>query len=46
MGGALMATAIGFVSLFSRLPPHSVNMKAINGAMIRISAILFCQIFK
>jgi hypothetical protein len=46
MGGALMATAIGFVSLFSRLPVHPANTKANNRAMIRISAILFCQIFK
>ena len=46
MGGALRATAIGFVSLFSRLPPHSVNMKANNRAMIRIRAIPFCQVSK
>jgi hypothetical protein len=34
MGGAHRATAIGFVSAFSRLPVHPANTKANNRAMI------------
>jgi|SRR3981081_2408217 hypothetical protein len=45
-GGAHRATAVGFVSAFSRLPVHPVKMKANNRAMIRISAILFCRFSK
>jgi hypothetical protein len=39
MGGAHRATAIGFVSAFSRLPVHPANAKANNRAMILIRAI-------
>jgi hypothetical protein len=46
MGGAHRATAIGFVSAFSRLPVHPVNTKANNRAMILIRAIPFCQVSK
>ena len=46
MGGAHTATAIGFVSAFSRLPVHPVNTKANNRAMILIRAIPFCQVSK
>jgi hypothetical protein len=44
MGGVHRATAVGFVSAFSRLPVHPVNMKANNRTMIRIRAIPFCQV--
>src|SRR5258706_11323676 len=46
MGGAHTATAVGFVSAFSRLPVHPVNTKANNRAMILIRAIPFCQVSK
>ena len=46
MGGAHKATAIGFVSAFSRLPVHPANTKANNRAMILIRAIPFCQVSK
>src|SRR5258705_12619896 len=46
MGGAHRATAIGFVSAFSRLPVHPANTKANNRAMILIRAIPFCQVSK
>ena len=46
MGGAHRATAIGFVSAFSRLPVHPANTKANNMAMILIRAIPFCQVSK
>jgi hypothetical protein len=46
VGGAHRATAIGFVSAFSRLPVHPVNTKANNRAMILIRAIPFCQVSK
>ena len=46
MGGAHRATAMGFVSAFSRLPVHPANTKANNRAMILIRAIPFCQISK
>jgi hypothetical protein len=39
MGGAHRATAMGFVSAFSRLPVHPANTKANNRAMILIRAI-------
>jgi hypothetical protein len=39
MGGAHRATAVGFVSAFSRLPVHPVNTKANIRAMILIRAI-------
>ena len=39
MGGAHRATAIGFVSAFSRLPVHPANTKANNRAMILIRAM-------
>jgi CRISPR/Cas system CSM-associated protein Csm4 (group 5 of RAMP superfamily) len=45
MGGH-RATAIGFVSAFSRLPVHPANTKANNRAMILIRAIPFCQVSK
>jgi hypothetical protein len=45
-GGAHKATAIGFVSAFSRLPVHPVNAKANSKAMILIRAIPFCQVSK
>jgi hypothetical protein len=43
MGGADRTKAVGFVSAFSRLPAHPVNIKTNNRAMIRIRAILFWQ---
>src|SRR6266436_2482293 len=43
MGGAHSATAIGFVSAFSRLPVHPANTKANSRAMVLIRAIPFCQ---
>src|ERR1700692_934093 len=46
MGGALRATAVGFVSVLSRSPLHPVNTKANNRAMIFIRAIPFCQVSK
>jgi len=46
MGGAHRATAIGFVSAFSRLPVHPANTKANNRALILIRAIPFCQVSK
>src|SRR6267154_2405616 len=46
MGGAHRATAIGFVSAFSRLPVHPANTKANNRAMILIRAIPFCWVSK
>jgi hypothetical protein len=46
MGGAHRATAIGFVSAFSRLPVHPANTKANNRAMILIRTIPFCQVFE
>ena len=46
MGGAHRATAMGFVSAFSRLPVHPANTKANNRAMILIRAIPFCQVSK
>jgi hypothetical protein len=46
MGRALGATAVGFVSASNRFPAHPVNMKTNNSAMIRISAIPFCQVSK
>jgi CRISPR/Cas system CSM-associated protein Csm4 (group 5 of RAMP superfamily) len=46
MGGAHRATAIGFVSAFSRLPVHPANTKANNRAMILIRAIPFCRVSK
>src|SRR5260370_37120446 len=46
MGGAHRATAIGFVSAFSRLQVHPANTKANNRAMILIRAIPFCQVSK
>jgi hypothetical protein len=46
MGGAHRATAIGFVSAFSRLPVHPANTRANNRAMILIRAIPFCQVSK
>ena len=46
VGGAHRATAIGFVSAFSRLPVHPANTKANNRAMILIRAIPFCQVSK
>jgi hypothetical protein len=39
-GGVLRATAVGFVSVFSRSPLHPVNTKASNRAMIRIRGLL------
>jgi hypothetical protein len=44
--GAHRATAIGFVSAFSRLPVHPANTKANNRALILIRAIPFCQVSK
>jgi hypothetical protein len=44
--GALRATAVGFVSASNRFPAHPLNMKENNRAMIRISAIPFCQVSK
>src|SRR5258708_24494233 len=46
MGGAHRATAIGFVSAFSRLPVHPANTRANNRAMILIRAIPFCRVSK
>jgi hypothetical protein len=46
VGGAHTATAVGFVSAFSRLPVHPVNTKANNRAMILIRAFPFCQVSK
>jgi hypothetical protein len=46
VGGAHRATAIAFVSAFSRLPLHPVTTKANNRAMILIRAIPFCQVSK
>src|SRR5258708_3533402 len=46
MGGAHRATAIGFVSAFSRLPVHPANTKANSRAMILIRAIPFCWVSK
>jgi hypothetical protein len=46
MGGAHRATAMGFVSVFSRLPVHPANTKANNRAIILIRAIPFCQVSK
>src|SRR5258706_829678 len=43
-GGAHLATAVGFVSAFSRLPVHPANTKANSRAMILIRAIPFCQV--
>jgi hypothetical protein len=40
------ATAMGFVSVFSRLPVHPGNTKANNREMILIRAIPFCQVSK
>jgi hypothetical protein len=39
MGGALRATAVGFISVLSRLPSHPVNTKANSRAMILIRVI-------
>src|SRR5258708_12417458 len=36
MGGALRATAVGFISVLSRLPSHPVNTKTNTRAMILI----------
>src|SRR5258706_8107223 len=44
--GAHRATAVGFVSVFSRLPVHPANTKANSRAMILIRAIPFCQVSK
>jgi hypothetical protein len=42
-GAACRATAIGFVSVLSRLPVHPANAKAKNRAIIFIFAIPFCR---
>ncbi len=44
--GAQRATAIGFVSAFSRLPVHPANRKANSRTTILIRAIPFCQVSK